>query len=136
MEDQATYFKKRYPSFPQEYYPTKRRKKQSPTNELTDQVIKHIKSMGGVAYRINSTGNYNNGLGKWIMSGQKKGLPDVIGILHGRFIGIEIKIGSDRQSEDQRKRQTEIEAAGGIYFLAKSFEQLKEDIKDKELCLL
>jgi len=90
MEDQSIYYKTKYPSFPPTYYPTKRRKKQSPTNELTDQVIKHIKSMGGVAYRINTTGNYNNRLGKWIVSGMKKGLPDVIGILHGRFIGIEI----------------------------------------------
>jgi len=134
MENQSAYFKTKYPSFPPAYYPTKRKKKQSPTNELTDLVIKHIKSMGGVAYRINSTGNYNNSLGKWIMSGMKKGLPDIIGILHGRFIGIEIKIGRDKQSCDQKQRQTEIEQAGRIYLLAKNLEQLKEDIKDRELC--
>jgi len=122
------YYRRKYPNVPDHALPVKARKtKQSPANLLTDQVIRYIKSRGGAAYRINTTGNYNNQLGKWIMSGVKKGLPDIIGILHGRFIGIEIKIGRDKQSEDQKQRQKEIEATGGLYLIVRNFKEFENE---------
>jgi len=88
------YYRHKYPTVPDHALPVKpRNTKQSPANLLTDQVIRYIKSRGGAAYRINTTGNYNNRLGKWIMSGVMKGLPDIIAVLNGAFLGIEIKIG-------------------------------------------
>jgi Holliday junction resolvase len=53
---------------------------------------------------------------------QRKGIPDIIGIINGTFYGIEVKIGKDRQSADQKEIEQEINAAGGVYFIAKSYD--------------
>lgn len=103
----------------------KKGKKQSESSALTDAVIKYIKLHGGNAYRINTVGIYDKEMGGLRNSGMKKGLPDVIGIHKGRFIGVEIKIGKDRQSDYQKDREVEINQAGGIYLIAKTFDQIK-----------
>lgn len=50
----------------------------------------------------------------------EKGIPDIIAVIKGRFIGIEVKAGKDKLSEDQKRRKFEIERAGGLYFEARS----------------
>lgn len=105
--------------------PNPNKKKQSPANALTDAVITYIKLKGGIAYRINNMGVYDAKLGKFRTSGTKKGIPDIIGIQQGRFIGVEIKIGKDRQSDDQKLREQEIIKAGGYYYIAKEFDSFK-----------
>ena len=107
------------------YFQNLKKKKQSPANALTDAVIKYIKLNGGIAYRINNMGVWDAKLGKFRTSGTKKGIPDIIGIYKGNFISIEIKIGSDRQSEDQKEREAEIKEAGGEYWIAKDFDKFK-----------
>jgi len=103
----------------------KKGKKPSESSALTDAVIKYIKLHGGVAYRINTVGVYDEKLGGLRNSGMKKGLPDVIGIYKGRFLGVEIKVGKDRQSDHQKDREVEINQAGGVYLIAKTFDQIK-----------
>lgn len=103
----------------------KKGKKPSASSSLTDAVIKYFKLHGGNAYRINTVGIYDKEMGGLRNSGMKKGLPDVIGIYKGQFIGVEIKIGKDRQSDYQKEREQEINAAGGLYFIAKTFDQIK-----------
>lgn len=105
--------------------PNPNKKKQSPANALTDAVITYIKLKGGIAYRINNMGVYDAKLGKFRTSGTKKGIPDIIGIHKGRFISVEIKIGTDRQSDDQKLREQEIIKAGGCYYIAKDFDSFK-----------
>jgi len=105
--------------------PNPNKKKQSPANALTDAVITYIKLKGGIAYRINNMGVYDAKLGKFRTSGTKKGIPDIIGIHKGRFISVEIKIGTDRQSDDQKLREQEIIKAGGYYYIAKDFDSFK-----------
>jgi len=122
--------KVRYPSVPEHCLPIlKRGKKQSPANKLTDEVIKHLKSIGGIGYRISSQGQFDPKQGRWRPSGQKKGLPDVIGILpNGRFIGIEIKIGWDKMNEYQLLRQKEITDSNGYYFIARDLYSFKSEM--------
>jgi len=105
--------------------PNPNKKKQSPANALTDAVITYIKLKGGIGYRINNMGVYDAKLGKFRTSGTKKGIPDIIGIHKGRFISVEIKIGTDRQSDDQKLREQEIIKAGGCYYIAKDFDSFK-----------
>jgi hypothetical protein len=55
------------------------------------------------------------------------GWPDITGLKHGgRFIGVECKTAKGRQSEDQKQYQSLIESRGGIYFLVRSLEDLKD----------
>ena len=110
--------------------PNPNKKKQSPANALTDAVISYFKLNRGIAYRINNMGVYDVNLGRFRTSGTKKGIPDVIGIIKGRFIGIEIKIGRDKQSDDQKLREQEINSAEGLYYIAKDFDTFKKWFDD------
>lgn len=92
-------------------------------NALTKTIIwdmYHIRQ--GVAYRINNGAVYDVKRKVYRKGVQRKGVPDIIGIIDGRFFGIEVKIGKDRQSADQKEIEKEINAAGGVYFIAKSYD--------------
>ncbi len=128
MKD-SDYYKAKYPNLPVYAYPAKKGKAGSKTNELTDAIIRHIKAQGGTAYRVNSQGQYDSKLGKWRLSGMKRGLPDIIGIYEGRFLGVEVKTGRDKLSEYQLKRKQEIETSKGIYIETKTLQQFEEDFK-------
>jgi hypothetical protein len=70
---------------------------------------------------------------KWVKSNMKKGSADISATINGRAVKIEVKIGKDRQSEAQKNYQAEIERAGGIYFIAKSFDDFLDKLKEYEL---
>lgn len=92
-------------------------------NGLTACIIDFIRLTGGRAYRINVQGQFDEKLRKWRLSGMRRGIPDIIGCLQGgQFIGIEVKIAGDRQSEHQLQVQNELESVGGIYLIVKTFD--------------
>ena len=82
--------------------------------------------------------------GKWIKSGMLPGFEDISAIkrvqagipfhsvcpLHayGQYVAIEVKgTKGDRLSHDQILRKDEVERAGGLYNVARDFEQFKKD---------
>lgn len=97
-------------------------------NGLTKCVILYIKLIGGFATRINTTGMYRADIKKFIPNTQRKGLADVSAVIKGRAVSIEIKVGKDRMSEAQLKIKSEVERAGGVYIIARNFEQFKNEI--------
>lgn len=52
------------------------------------------------------------------------GMPDIICIIRGRFIGIEVKSAEGKQDANQKRWQGDIVRAGGIYILAKRWEDV------------
>jgi hypothetical protein len=48
------------------------------------------------------------------------GCPDILGTYRGRFVGIEVKTPTGRQSEAQRRFQAAVLRGGGVYVLARS----------------
>lgn len=73
----------------------------------------------------------NNGYWSLVQGGQysKPGDPDLIACIDGRFIGIEAKTPTGRQSDMQKLRQKQIEDAGGIYLLVRSEEELVRQLQ-------
>jgi len=107
----------------------KKRFKDVTANELTKTIIFDMYWVrGGVAYRINNGATYDQKLKTYRKGVQRRGVPDIIGIIDGRFFGIEVKIGKDRQSEHQKEIEEEIKKAGGVYFIAKSYDDYLEKI--------
>ncbi len=109
-------------------------KKSSPANTLTKQILNYLFSQRVFAWR-NSVGAFGglraNGDKMFLQFG-KVGSPDIIAILplHGRFFGIEVKVGRDhlRPAQISFKRQAEL--CGGLYIVVKDFEGfLKEFAK-------
>lgn len=112
----------------------KKRFKDTTANELTKTIIwdmYHVR--GGVAYRINNGAVYDVKKKVYRKGVQRKGVPDIIGIIDGRFFGIEVKIGADRQSADQKEIEREINDAGGVYFVAKSYDDYLNKIAEHDI---
>lgn len=61
--------------------------------------------------------------GSYIPAG-KLGVPDIICVVKGKFIGIEVKDANGRQTEHQKRFQEELEGAGGRYILARSIDDV------------
>ena len=57
------------------------------------------------------------------------GLPDIIVIIKGRFVGLEIKQPKGRQSSEQKTFEQAIKKAGGFYFLIRSLDEAIQAIE-------
>lgn len=94
----------------------------STANGLTKAIVKYITLLGGMASRINSTGVYDKETGAYRTGTTKRGFSDINACYKGRAIYIEVKIGRDKQSEHQKRFEQQIQASGGLYFIAKDFD--------------
>ena len=86
---------------------------------------------GHFATRINNQGTwvrdkFSKDGGYYRPSTQVKGIADIDALIKGYKVAIEVKIGSDRQSEAQKDYQAKIERAGGYYWIIKDFDQFHE----------
>ena len=110
-------------------------------NGLTRAIIDFLRFNGWQAERINCTGRmidntkviedvcgFQRRIGsvKWTPTSGQKGTADISATIRGRSVKIEVKIGKDRQSADQKAYQEAIERAGGQYWLVRSFEEFME----------
>lgn len=102
-------------------------------NGLTRCIIDFLTFSGWHAERISNTGRmidrrrtYADVLGhkkqigsiEWAKGSGTAGTADISATIAGRSVKIEVKIGRDRQSKAQSNYQKNIEASGGIYFIA------------------
>lgn len=55
-----------------------------------------------------------------------KGGADLIGMLNGRFVAIEIKTAAGKQTAEQRTFQQLVERCGGIYVVLRSAEEARQ----------
>ena len=105
-------------------------------NGLTKCICDFIRLHEGQAERINSMGRpidrrqtFTDVVGitrtigsvEWVPGTTTAGTADVSATIKGRSVKIEIKIGSDHQSQAQKDYQRNIETAGGIYYIARDF---------------
>jgi hypothetical protein len=116
---------RKYPSVPSHCLPrTKFTDKTA--NGLTKAVLQFLALKGHYASRIQSQGQYNEKLGRWTSSTVRRGIGDIMAVINGRSIMIEIKVGRDIQSEHQKKTQGEVEASGGVYLIVRSFSEFMD----------
>jgi len=101
------------------------------TNAITRLIVDYLRYVYGSnsIRRISSEGKWRQGIG-YIRS-ENKGLSDVEGIVNGKFLSLELKVGKDTIRESQLKRKREIENDGGIYYLCKwiDFETFQNEIQ-------
>jgi Holliday junction resolvase len=53
-----------------------------------------------------------------------KGVPDILGVYQGRFLGIEVKTDNGKVSQEQERFIQNINDAGGIAFVARSIDDV------------
>jgi hypothetical protein len=102
------------------------------TNGITKLILDYLRYVYGSKSirRISSEGKYRKGIG--FIPSSNKGLSDIEGIVYGKFLSLEVKIGKDTIRDSQLKRKTEIENDGGIYYLCKwiDFEHFQREIQE------
>jgi hypothetical protein len=101
------------------------------TNGITKLILDYLRYVYGSSSvrRISSEGKYRPGVG--FIPSSNKGMSDIEGIIYGKFLSLEVKVGKDTIRESQLKRKAEIEKDGGIYYLCKwkDFEQFQREIQ-------
>ena len=68
--------------------------------------------------------NHNTGNFRAMPKYSKTGVPDIILVKNGLFIGLEVKRPQGKQSDNQKKFQEELENAGGKYYLVTSLDDV------------
>jgi len=119
-----------YPNYPPNYIPKTMYKDQT-ANGLTKAICDYINLHGYQAERINTMGTARekkNTSGKvigvtWTKGTSTAGSADISATIKGRSVKIEVKIGRDRQSDAQKRYQEMIERAGGVYYIARNFDE-------------
>jgi len=97
-------------------------------NALTKIIMQWLRIRGGFGARVNSQGTYDPRKGRFIRSGSTKGASDISAIIKGRAIELEIKYGRDKLRPDQIKYKADVENAGGVYLVIKTFDGFLESI--------
>ena len=107
-------------------------------NGLTKCIVHFLNLNGHQAERISNTGRQLDnrksivdvlgrkqtiGSCKWIKGSGTNGTADISATIYGLSIKVEVKIGKDKQSNDQKLYQEQIEKAGGTYVIATTFNQ-------------
>jgi len=132
------YNKSRHLTIPEHARPVKIFRENS-ANELTKSCLAYLEFHGIQCFRQSSEGRMlpakqvKNVMGQTITLGQNKWIPrskggvgkaDLSATLppHGKRLEIEIKYGKDKQSDDQKKFQAEVERMGGIYLLVRNWD--------------
>ena len=118
-------------NFLQRYYPEQNPKKFRDDTEAG--LIKCIKAFvflqGGQSERVDNRGYWLENEKKYVPSMCEKGTADIHCTIKGKSVKVEIKIGSDRQSEAQKRYQKRVERAGGIYFITRGLSEFVEQYK-------
>ena len=99
--------------------------KQESANALTKRIVSHIRNRGHFATRLSSTGVFRDDIKKFVPSQQRAGLPDVMSVVESRACFIEIKVGRDVLSQDQKKSIAELQKAGAAVFVAHDFDSFQ-----------
>ena len=103
------------------------------TNEITKLIVDYIHYIypkSKTFKRISSEGKYRVGIG--YIPSSNKGMSDAEGMVNGKFLSLELKIGKDKQRDSQKERQIEVENDGGIYYLCKwiDFETFQTEMQN------
>jgi preprotein translocase subunit SecA len=62
---------------------------------------------------------------EWVYGTGTRGSADISATIAGKSVKIEVKI-KDQQSQHQKEYQRQVEAAGGIYVIARNFQEFND----------
>jgi hypothetical protein len=89
----------------------------TPEGKIQAKIIKYLKEKKIFHFRYNAVSS-------------SFGLPDLILIYNGRFIGLEVKTETGRPTELQLRMQIAIRMAGGVYEFVTSVKQVEEILNE------
>lgn len=87
-------------------------------SQLVVKIKKYLREQGAYVEKI------------WGGGFQSAGIPDIIACYKGRFLGIEVKVGSNKPSDIQLVKIKRINDAGGVGIVVWSLEEVKQLIEE------
>lgn len=107
----------------------------STANDLTRAVLDFLNlQTDATAWRQPNVPAFDHKTGKHRAGTVQKGIADIGATKSGRSLQIEIKIGKDRMSDDQKAFAERVQKAGGVYIIARNFEQFTADFFNVWTC--
>lgn len=91
-------------------------------SELQKQILYYLALKRIFHYRNNS-GGFKDAAGHFYRFGAL-GSPDIICVIDGQYVGVEVKAPKGTQSDHQKEFQRKLEEAGGTYILAYSLDDV------------
>jgi hypothetical protein len=89
---------------------------------IQGQILQYL-TLKGMFHCRNNSGGFKDGNNHFYRFGAV-GSPDIICVVQGWFVGIEVKAPKGKQSDHQISFQKRLEAAGGKYVLAYSLQDV------------
>lgn len=89
---------------------------------IQDEIVLAIGKRPDCVVWRNTTGQYRDGP-RVIRYGLAVGSADLIVCARGRFVALEVKTPTGRQSEHQRQFEAHVKRAGGVYAVVRSVEE-------------
>ncbi len=100
-------------------------------NGLTKAILTYLAYKGVFAWRQNNGGVYDPTRKSYRANSSMAGVPDIIGITRdGRFLGIEVKSKSGRQSDHQKEFEKKCKDNNGIYILARDMDGFMQEYEN------
>jgi hypothetical protein len=94
-------------------------------SDVQRQILDYLALKGIFHYRQNSGGLGGEHKGKkWFVRFGAVGAPDIICVIAGQYVGIEVKAPKGKQSDHQKEFQRKLEMAGGRYILTYSLDDV------------
>ena len=93
-------------------------------DEITASILGYLAAHGFSAWAQTNRGEYDPQTGRWRPHpNARRGVPDILGFRRAdaRFLGVEVKAGSDRLRPAQIQFLDELKASGGLAFVAYDF---------------
>jgi hypothetical protein len=97
-------------------------------NDIQKAILDYLTLRGIFHYKQNTAGIYKQSTGSYIPS-PSIGAPDIVCVIKGRYVGIEVKTPDGRQSAHQKAFHESLSAAGGVYILARSMDAAIEAVE-------
>ena len=111
----------KYPTLPRHAH-VKARYEDRTANGLTRAVVDWMTLQGHFATRLDSTGTYRADLSRYIPSQQRKGMPDVFDMVNDRAVFVEVKVGRNHLSNDQKVAIADLKRAGAAVYIDQNFQ--------------
>jgi hypothetical protein len=104
--------------------PAKATRPLTEAEQITADILGYLDAHGYEAWGQPNRGEYDPTTGKWRPHpNSRRGVPDILGFRRadGKFLGVEVKAGTDRPRPEQTKFLNKLKASGGLAFIAYSY---------------
>lgn len=106
-------------------------KKSQPEKVIENAILDYLLMIEGMFWKAQNVGIYDPRKGTFRKTSKyhKAGVADILGIIRGRFVAIEVKTKTGRLSKSQAKFLQDVKDNGGIAFVARSVNECDEKLR-------